>query len=441
MRDGKCKTAPNLWLCLLVALGVRLAFLFIGFPILEKTLVLNYDADGYGRIADQILAGQYHDAERAPLYPVFVAIVFEICSHSLTAVKLAQVLLDTTTVALIWATGFRATSNRHVGAWAGWLYAVYPLAWWRCGFINKEILEVFALVLFVWFLFRAIACLRQMDGHSSSSLQGRQALHTAGGQASLPVRGARPPREWRCHTTTWLTPWFLFFCGLLLGVVNLVKPIFLLLPVMLAVWFWREQARLRSAAVWLAVLVLGMLLVITPWTVRNLRLTGRIVPVALERGGLTCYVGNYYPTRGAWEGENRHQWENELQRIANEHPTADAVQLDRIYYRAAFRNITAHPPQFAEMFVRKAWRFWFSNASGRLGTVVLVVQILFVGLGLAGVFRSRLDWSTRILLCLVVGYVCLIHAIAYADVRFSLPVMPLVMLLGAGAVSKGNDGG
>ncbi len=167
---------PKLTVCLAVALLLRLAFVFVGFPWLEQRWHLRDDGDGYSLIAETICDGHYDDVTRGPVYPAFVAV-----AGSPLVVKAGQAVLDTLTVVLVyWLAGRRL--------WAAWLWAVYPFAIWRVAFINKEIVLTLLLASCVCVQFLA----------------------------------SREKRLW---------PWFA--AGALLGLVNLCKPMFLWWPVVL----------------------------------------------------------------------------------------------------------------------------------------------------------------------------------------------------------------
>jgi hypothetical protein len=377
--------------CLAVALVLRLGFALVVLPFLDARLNLhyaasNYDADGYGPIADSILQLRYTDVERAPLYPAFVALIYALFHGSTPAVKAAQAVVDTMTVALIWRLGARIAPGSRIGPLAGWLYALYPLAWWRSGFIYKETLETFSLMLFV----------------------------------SVWLAG---PISRRRSTLS----------GIVLGLVNLVKPIFLGLPLVVGVWLWHRH-RKSSGACWLS-LVGGVALVVLPWTVRNYVVAHEFIPVAVEEAGQTAFVGNFAPSLGAWEGPHKEAWEADLAHIAAAHPGADAATLDRAYLAAAADEVRSQPGVFPEMLALKAWRFWFSNASGRLGIAVVVVQAVFLGLAVWGLVKRSLPADVAWFFGLVIGYTWLLHALVYADVRFSLPLIPYVVLFGAAALA------
>jgi hypothetical protein len=356
--------------CLIVALLLRLAFVFAGFPLLQQRWHLREDGDGYGIIAQSIREGRYDDVTRGPVYPVFVAV-----AGSSAIVKVLQALLDAATCALIYL-----LANRKL--WAAWLWAVYPFAIWRVAFINKEIILTFLLVSYV--------CVQ--------------------------VIAFRQDKLWQ-----WLV------AGALLGIVNLCKPTFLLWPLILFLFVPRR-----------AVLSLvAMVLMIAPWTYRNWRVTGgEFLPVATEAGGLSTFVGNYQPTLGLWEGPGKFLWMLAVSEVKAENANASAVELDRALYATAMEQAMKNPLKAVELFIRKCGRFWFLSAARREQVASFAIQGAYLVLLGIGLWRLR-PWSVEVkLLLTLVAYVMLMHALSYADLRFSLPVMPFVCALGAAAARR-----
>ncbi|GEM_PF-1135782 len=380
-------------ICLLLALALRLAFVFVGFPQLQSRWNLREDGDHYGAIAQSIRDGNYADITRGPVYSAFLA-----AAGPPVAAKVLQAMLDTATCALIF---FLARRNW----WAAAFWAVYPFAIWRVAFINKEIVLTFLLTAYVLAQCSAI--------------------------------------ERRCF-------WRWLLAGALLGVLNLCKPIFLFFPLIvvgaLLFRWWREKKRatddnvvpLKQHALHLAALIAAMCVVVAPWTIRNDRVTGgEFVPVALEQGGVTTFIGNYQPSRGLWEGEGKALWSAAVEKIRRENPDVTAVQLDRLYYRAALEQIASNPLVALEMFARKCGRFWFVSAARRELVVSILIQCAYLSVCAVGLWKSRAERRGQTLLLATVGYVMFAHAASYADVRFSLIVMPLVCVFAGRAVVAG----
>jgi hypothetical protein len=362
-----------LYYCLLVALCLRLAFIFLAFPALQEHWHLREDGDGYGVIAQTIRERHYTDINRGPIYPLFVAL-----AGSSVIVKLLQALLDTLTC---WIVFLLAGRNWKAAA----LWAIYPLAIWRVAFVNKEVILALLLVAYVYV----------------------QLLALRGG------------KFWQ-----WLA------AGGLLALVNLCKPMFLAWPlVVLAIALLHRVPLSRVAA-----LILAMIIVIAPWTWRNyVETKGSFVPVALEQGGITTFIGNYQPTLGLWEGPGKSLWMLAVAGVRAQNPAASTVELDRAYYGAALQQVVGNPLKAAGMFLRKCARFWFLSAARREQVGSVVIQIGYLALFGIGLWR-RWPWQAETVMVLaLIAYVMLIHALSYADIRFSLPVMPLVCAVAATA--------
>jgi hypothetical protein len=102
--------------------------------------------------------------------------------------------------------------------------------------------------------------------------------------------GAAPlPSPWR-----WLVP------GLILGALALVRPEYLAIGLLLALLiFLRQRLHMpwRRALVAAAIVVLGIVVVVAPWTVRNAIALDRFVTVSTG-GGQVLYAGTYLPSDG-----------------------------------------------------------------------------------------------------------------------------------------------
>jgi hypothetical protein len=361
------------WICLLGALLLRLAFIFAGFPILQSRWNLRDDGDGYGVIAQSIREGCYRDVTRGPVYPVFVAV-----AGSPEIVKLLQALLDTATGWLVFL-----LANRNWKAAALW--TVYPFAIWRVAFINKEVLLTFLLLSYV--------CMQLM--------------------------ALREGKLWH-----WLA------AGGLLALVNLCKPTFIAWPLVVL-----ALALLHRVSPWrVTALLAAMVMVVAPWTWRNYVLTsGAFLPIATEQGGVATFIGNYQPTLGLWEGPGKARWMLAVAEVRSQHPGESAIELDRAYYAAAWDEVRRSPATAVEMFVRKCGRFWFLSAARREQAASFVIQFGYLTLLGIGLWRGRPWGVDTVLMAALVVYVMLTHALSYADVRFNLPVMPLVCALACAA--------
>jgi hypothetical protein len=163
--------------------------------------------------------------------------------------------------------------------------------------------------------------------------------------------------------------------GVVLGLLLLVRPSYgLVWAAWGAILLWRIRGGPQA---WQVVLVSGLLaaLVLAPWTVRNYRLHGALVPVATN-GGFNFYIGNNpqvegdipalddffasFPPEGAdyWRAMTEVERDRELYRQGlvywREHP-GDAVRgaLNRLTAYTFFRPylFVAYPRWLAALFV------------------------------------------------------------------------------------------
>lgn len=88
--------------------------------------------------------------------------------------------------------------------------------------------------------------------------------------------------------------------GVLVGLSTLVKPIFLVYPVVLALGFWLKSKSWRETLTMACTLSLVAGMTILPWTLRNYRVYGEIIPVAFNSGTVLYLNNNENNHTGSW---------------------------------------------------------------------------------------------------------------------------------------------
>ncbi len=109
------------------------------------------------------------------------------------------------------------------------------------------------------------------------------------GSALAMMRAAERPGAAR-----WLGP------GLLLGATAMVRPEYLAIAILLALLVFARSLRPQGAVRALsqaAVLLAGIAIVVAPWTIRNLVVLDRFVPISTG-GGQVLFAGTYLPSGG-----------------------------------------------------------------------------------------------------------------------------------------------
>ncbi len=114
---------------------------------------------------------------------------------------------------------------------------------------------------------------------------------TAGARDEAGDGGSRRASPW-----IWLLPGFLF------GATAMFRPEYSIVAAAFVVfaaarWAWEREWKLGATAVGL--MVLALLLPIVPWTVRNIVVLHKLVPISTG-GGKALYVGTFYPADGEY---------------------------------------------------------------------------------------------------------------------------------------------
>jgi 4-amino-4-deoxy-L-arabinose transferase-like glycosyltransferase len=247
----------------------------------------------------------------------------------------------------------------------------------------------------------------------------------------------------------WLVP------GLFLGATALTRPEYLmfgfLLGLLALVKMWRDRG-VRVGAASAALFVAAFALVLVPWTVRNLVVLDRFVPVTTG-GGKALFVATYLPGKGRQIPTKRHlieiytgnhhvpdqqvaktQMADLLDGVAKKYPHMERdAALARIG-RENFRHyVTEQPGAYARMVATKMWNVWRRGSGPTMragGWIVFHYAILALAiLGLA-VLALRRRWEA-LLLGVLIGGITVLGGLLLAVPRRNVPLMPLVLALAA----------
>jgi len=396
----------GLWL---IALAARFAGVVLGILILGDMLVAEDSHGVYLPIAQNLAAGKgyqfygtHYDATRIPpLYPIWLAL--------LMATVGPQVPL--------WLSGlfnaaFRAggcvllylLARRYFGERAArWAFALYLLDPWEAlwvGYLLKESLAVPLFLLGVWQL-----------GRLADAPSGRTAA-LAGATIGLATLARYPSGA-------------LWIAGLLV-----------------VIWILRREgggARhlLRRGVRLVAALTTGMLLVLSPWLVRNWRVTGQ--PVLS-----THFVGRYFytsnspsrvlDTRGYAEAQGL-----DFALLRRTNAEQKPIQGEGRLFLHALRELLGRPDHIIVRIATKVanmWRPTFGVSSLRnlliLALPYCVLMLLALG-GIVVAVRQRLP-------CLAIvaplAVMIAIHLVFWAEVRNRQYPMPLLHAFGGLAVAR-----
>jgi 4-amino-4-deoxy-L-arabinose transferase-like glycosyltransferase len=346
--------------------------------------------------------------------------------------RIVEALLGVATILVVFALGWRlgGRRGRFVGLFAAFLVAVYPPFIHTTGELMSEppaMLTLPAAILaFLW----------------ASDREGR-------------VNPGGPGM--RRQLWPWLVP------GVLFGLTAMFRPEYLLVGaafvVLAAIRVWRQrgwQLGLAGAAVLLVAIVLPIL----PWTIRNVVVLDRVVPISTG-GGKALYVGTFLPADGEYQrvkallvkryyGEDLAPNSEALNEVAPT-PLFDKVAerypdlprdsaLGRIGKQNFSKYFGEDPLGYLAMTVRKVGRMWSSGVGEAMSTTAgRVIQVLLVLLGIAGLallgFWRR--WWELVALATPIALVTLVGAASLAAPRRNEVLMTLVFPLAGLALSSG----
>lgn len=233
---------------------------------------------------------------------------------------------------------------------------------------------------------------------------------------------------------------FATLVGCLLGVLTLMKPAMFLFIIAVSVVMPLIAVPLRRYKF----VVLGSLLVIGPWVVRNYFSLGKAT--LATNGGINLLIGNNPNATGAY---NSSFPEEALQDAQSE------LAADEMAYQYAREYIVKHPGRFvlngfkkvAHLFSSEGgllvWSFHpnpedvseryavkYASLSFPLIVLVNLPYITLLLLGIVGLLNARMDTLWWLVVCLFACWIAT-HFIFFGGSRFHFPLMPLLVLFAA----------
>jgi len=269
--------------------------------------------------------------------------------------------------------------------------------------------------------------------------------------AVLAMLWADRPRNRGVGARSWLVP------GLLLGALALTRPEYLAisLPVAVVVFARRGRDEWQSCLVQALVMLVGLAVVVVPWTVRNAVTLDRFVPISTG-GGQVLFAGSYLPSGGNPErvGEEvlkRHpelrqelpldpRLEQILMALAHQrYPNMEAdAALARIGRERLWEDVSERPGEYIGFLATKLSLIW-GHGPRRVMHQPLWAALHWVllALGLLGlaVLAFQRRWEALLLATILLAATA-IGLLLVASPRRALVTIPLVAALaGVGATA------
>jgi len=392
---------------LLIAGLALLVSLFVVFVLFQaQTLVANApDPYQFEELGRRIANGEGFRGEligrRAPLYPMFIGLIYWVFGQHKVFVQLSQCLAFAGTALLARNMGERVY-NRRTGLIAGLLCVVHPSFLRYVADFHLESLLTFLFTLCVW--------------------------------ASI-----------RFYQRPTLSNGALF--GVAAGLTSLTKAVALLYPPLFLgiFWFTRRPSRSQGAgqqrpSIAAAVLVVAaMILTISPWTVRNYRVSGHFVPVstglsdAFLRGVVFSRL-EFATLRKPPYTDAEQEVNAKFIRLCSAEGTVwekDPVLTEKILNKEMKAHLLAEPGDVIRKSIVGVFTFWYEMTSLKTSLVAGLMALAGWVLTIIGVGRAHREGHPQWLLLAPMLYLNAFLAVLLALGRYSVPVLPCLLVTAA----------
>ena len=339
-------------------------------------------------------------ASRTPLYSAFLAAIYKVFGRRIRLVYLIQTLIDLTSATMLYFLALKITEDVRIALTSMALYALYMPFIEQVGTLLNETLFGFLVLLF------ALAALFAVELFSTSR------FFLAGAALGLTAL---------CRPTTFMFPAFFIPMTLIIG-----------------------RPQLRRASINSLALLTGFSLLIMPWMIRNYLVLDYFSIVG-TRGGEQIFAANYgFLGQGGLRPMIPPDVREKLIDMTPE-------ERDKFLVREGLKQIIGHPTRFLKNVIFKTSTFWtsigmgkpgfFYHSSSRAGKEVSVFVAVLNPLLILGSFIAfwwlRGRWVSRSLVPLMLlFYFYVIHLPIIAFVRYSMPVIPFLMMFAAVAIVR-----
>lgn len=404
-----------LWIGLYLSiLAVNALIIFVLIPAAGSHLGRFYNVDrspdGYDQLAVNIAEGNgyrfYPDTAetlmREPGYPILLAGLFIAFGKSLTAVKLANIVMALVVAYLMTRLARRLSGSLLVIFGAPVLFLFHPetlIAESRGG---VEILFALMLTLYMLTVYRAI------------------------------------------KTGRW---WKYLLSGGVLGLTLVVRSTPILFPLVLLGYLLVEERQMRQRRVAIRniiLMVIAMCVVLVPWVRRNYLLTAQFVPTASVLG-VAAQAGLYLSTHhdiGNMLTDQNAAWErNQLANDLGYHfkagyyqyfySSTEELAFSRYLFNRVVDKYESSPLLFVKTVAYNMFSFWCGGKTWKSVAMAAVVQFPLVALsGMAVVLGLRNGRVKDIApLTLMIIYIVAVSVPILAQARYSAPLIPFLSIL------------
>jgi 4-amino-4-deoxy-L-arabinose transferase-like glycosyltransferase len=376
--QGKARDLKFVGVVFVVALVVRLVpVLLSGGMGIALDDMFQYDA-----LAESIRHGEGYTwyggiptAARAPLYPLFLAMIYTLFGHQFLAARIVQAIVGSVVPVVTYYLGRRIFEGR-ASEIAAWLVALYPiLLFYPLGLVTENLFFVL-LPLSVWCLLKAADASRRS---------------------------------------------YYLLSGFLLGLAILTRSVMSGFVLLILPWLLYYASDRRQALGNWVLMVLSVAVLTVPWSIRNSVLYGEFVFVESSLG-FNFYLGYHPEGTGTFDSDIAVEFIEEIggfdtpdletEKLSHNLGMERGIEFIRQDPLRAVQLLLSKASHFLRLDKRAVLYFYSNDFLGELPPVVLTLVYL--------------------LLFYFVG----IHILIMAEPRFHLALVPFLAIFAAqGAIS------
>ncbi|MFZ3091293.1 MAG: glycosyltransferase family 39 protein [Nitrospirota bacterium] len=319
-----------------------------------------------------------------PLYAWWLGIVYFLFGPNVLIAKILQCLMDASVCLLLYKIGRIITDNR-VSLTAAFLYAVYPLAIYTSTRLYYQIPMNLALC---WLIVSFAAPVNLKNG---------------------------------------------MWTGIAMALSALAKPVTLpflvLIPVIRLFESFNEKVPIKSSLLWSISFLLAASLTLSPWTIRNYTVFHKFIPI--QGGGGAPLI----------QGSKEEYIDLDVDTLRKKYGQSFEVKNDQ-FVEVALNNHLNHlknaPLDYIRFLVKKFLLTWYNTEGKNKNFLTLLMQLPFLIFALFGFITSFKYWLRKpnwYILGLI-SFITGIQVIFFPLARYTLAIMPLVMLLAALGINK-----
>jgi hypothetical protein len=249
-----------------------------------------------------------------------------------------------------------------------------------------------------------------------------------------------------------------FLSGGVLGLTVITRSTLIVFPFLLLLYLFvvegRRGNRLKLCTN-VAAMLLAMFTVLSPWIIRNFKLTGKFVPTASVLG-VSAHAGQYICTHLTLDSrwvDLDFQAARERGQLAQElgypfrggyyqvfYSSNDEIRFSNELFKRVLGEYKKSPMLFAQCMGANAFNVWFAGKTWRSTALNLAIQLPYLILAICGLVwaANNGQLKTTAPLALVVVCIVAVHLPILAQARYSVPLIPVLSIFAGMALVEAH---